>query len=305
MTATLEMPPGFWRTFRREMIDVDGVRLNVVRGGEGSPLLLIGGWPQTWHAWRRVIPPLAQTNTVIVAEARGFGESSKPPGPYDMATVAREMVGLMDALGHRGTFALAGHDIGAWIVHAMAADFPERIARLALLDGAIPGVSPSPSALAPQAVNNRVWHFGFNRLGAELNEALVRGREEIFFAWQFHNKAGRPDAIPPADVAAYIEAYKDPETLRAGFDYYRAIETNMAQNAKRIATPLRMPILIVAGEKGVGQAMVDGLCGIGPDLSGRVLPGIGHYVLDEAPSEVARELAGFLAGHAGGKPVER
>jgi pimeloyl-ACP methyl ester carboxylesterase len=295
MTAALEMPPGFWRTFRRQRVDVGGVALNVVQGGDGPPLLLIGGWPQTWHAWRRVIPPLAQTNTVIVAEARGFGESGKPAGPYDMATVAGEMVGLMDALGHHGTFSVAGHDIGAWIAHALAADFPHRVARLALLDGAIPGVSPSPSALAPQAVNNRVWHFGFNRLGPELNEALVRGREEIFFAWQFRNKAGRPDAIPPADVAVYIEAYKDPDALRAGFDYYRAIETNMAQNAKRLQTPLRLPILIVAGERGVGQAMVDGLFGIGPDITSRILPGIGHYVLDEAPSEVAWELASFFA----------
>lgn len=305
MTAAFEMPPGFWRIFRQEQVDVAGVRLNVVLGGDGSPLLLIGGWPQTWHAWRRVASALARTHAVVVAEARGFGQSSKPAGPYDMATVAREMAGLMEALGHRGGFAVAGHDIGAWIAHAMAADFPERVERLALLDGAIPGVSPSPSALAPQAVNNRVWHFGFNRLGAELNEALVRGREEVFFAWQFRNKAGRPDAIPPADVAAYIKAYKDPETLRAGFEYYRAIETNMAQNARRIATPLRMPILILAGERGAGQSMVDGLSGIGPDMSNRVLPGIGHYILDEAPNAVARDLADFFAGHAGGKPGER
>jgi pimeloyl-ACP methyl ester carboxylesterase len=297
MTDALEMPPGFWRTFSQRHVDVGGTDLNVVHGGGGPPLLLIGGWPQTWHAWRRVIPPLAKTNSVIVAEARGFGESSKPVGAYDMATVAREMVGLMDALGHHGAFSLAGHDIGAWIAHAMASDFPHRVERLALLDGAIPGVSPSPSALAPQAVNNRVWHFGFNRLGPELNEALVRGREEIFFAWQFRNKAGRPDAIPPAEVAVYVDAYRDPEALRAGFDYYRAIETNMAQNAERLATPLPMPILIVAGERGVGQAMADGLSGIGPHLSSRILPDIGHYVLDEAPGEVARELARFFAGN--------
>ena len=295
MSEEIAMPPGFWQTFRRERVDVGGVVLNVVRGGTGTPLLLIGGWPQTWHAWRHVIPPLAKAHDVIVAEARGFGQSDKPAGGYDLTTVAREMVGLMNRLGHRGPFALAGHDVGAWIAYAMAADFPARVTRLALLDGAIPGVTPSPSALAPAPVNNRVWHFGFNRLGPELNEALVRGREDVFFSWQFRTKAARPDAIPEADIAHYVAAYRDPDALRAGFDYYRAIETNLAQNAIRKATPLAMPILLVAGEKGVGQAMVEGLAGIGPLMESRVLPGVGHYVLDEAPDAVAEALGAFFA----------
>jgi pimeloyl-ACP methyl ester carboxylesterase len=296
LSDRFSMPDGFWRTFREERVRVGEIDINVVRGGEGAPLLLIGGWPQTWHAWRRSMLALARTRETIVAEPRGFGESAKPAGPYDLATVAREMLALMDMMGFTGAFDLAGHDVGAWIAYAMAADFPRRVARLALLDGAIPGVSPPPSALAPPAVNNRVWHFGFNRLGPDLNEALVRGREDIFFSWQFRTKAGSPDAVPREDVDLYVDAFRDPDRLRAGFDYYRAIDANLAQNALRRAKPLAMPVFLLAGERGVGQAMVDGLAGIGSQMSSRILPGVGHYILDEAPDAVAEALLAFFGG---------
>jgi pimeloyl-ACP methyl ester carboxylesterase len=268
--------------------------LNVVQGGHGPPILLIPGWPQTWYAWRAVMPVLAKDRTVIVAEPRGMGDSDKPAGPYDLAILAQDLASLMEALGHRAPFDLVGHDVGAWIAYAMASDYPTKIARVALIDAAIPGVSPAPSALAPATVNSRVWHFGFNRLGPELNEALVHGREDLFFGWQFRSKAARPDSIGEDDIAVYVKAYSTPDALRAGFDYYRAIETNLVQNAHRKQAQLAMPLLLVAGEKGVGQAMVDGLANIGTAMSSHILPGIGHYVPDEAPEELAACLRAFF-----------
>jgi pimeloyl-ACP methyl ester carboxylesterase len=290
MAVSLDVFEGF----RRDRIDVGGVRLHVLRGGEGAATLLVGGWPQTAHAWRRVAPILAREHHVIIAEARGFGLSDKPAGPYDLTTVAAELAALMDALGNE-RFSFVGHDIGAWIGYALAADHPSRVSCAVLIDAAIPGVSPAPGVMAPEAVNNRVWHFAFNRLGPELNEALVRGREQEFFGWQFRNKAGRPDAISDADMAVYIDAYRDPDTLRAGFEYYRAIETNMSENAERLKRKLGTPILLVAGEKGVGPAMLDGLAHIGMRVTGRVLAGVGHYVPDEAPDELAAIALDFLA----------
>jgi pimeloyl-ACP methyl ester carboxylesterase len=257
-------------------------------------VLLVGGWPQTWYAWRGVMPILARDRHVIVAEARGFGRSDKPLGSYDVGTVAGELVALMDVLGHSRRFDFVGHDVGAWIGFAMAADRGDRVARAVLIDAAIPGVSPPPSVMAPQAVNTRVWHFGFNRLGPELNEALVRGREDEFFGWQFRNKSASPGAMSDSDIAVYVKAYRDPETLRAGFDYYRAIEIDIAQNAERLKRKLEMPVLLVAGEKGVGQSMLDGLAGIAMHVSGRVLTGIGHYVPDEAPEALAEVLLDYL-----------
>lgn len=285
-------PPGFWHTFRSERVTVGEVGLHVVQGGSGPPLVLIAGWPQTWYAWRNAMPALAEGRTVIAVEPRGFGASDKPAGPYDLGTVAAELVALMDRIGHAGPFSLAGHDVGAWIGYALAADFPGRVKRLALIDAAIPGVSPPPSALAPPAVNRRVWHFGFNRLDADLNEALVRGREEVLLSWHFRNKAARQ--LSAEDIAVYVEAYRDPDTLRAGFDYYRAIDANLVRNAQRAAKKLAMPILLVAGEQGVGGAMIEGLSAIGTEMSHRILPGVGHYVPDEAPEELARILAAFF-----------
>jgi pimeloyl-ACP methyl ester carboxylesterase len=290
----MALPSDFWTTFNAERIAVRDLRLNVVRGGQGPPVLFVPGWPQTWYAWRHVMTLLAGHRSVIVVEPRGMGESDKPIGGYDLATVARDLVSLPEALGNRGPFDLVGHDIGAWIAYAMAADFPTQIARVALIDAMIPGVSPPPSALAPAAINNRVWHFGFNRLGAELNEALVRGNENLFFSWQFRTKAAHPDAISDDDIAIYVKAYSTPDALRAGFDYYRAIETNVAQNAQRMKTKLTMPLLLVAGEKGVGRAMVDGLIGIGEKMTSQVLSGVGHYVPDEAPQPLVDCLRRFL-----------
>jgi pimeloyl-ACP methyl ester carboxylesterase len=237
---------------------------------------------------------LASRRSVIVVEPRGMGESDKPNDGYDLATVARDVVALTEALGNHGPFDLVGHDVGAWIAYAMAADFPTRITRVALIDALIPGVSPPPSALAPAIINNRVWHFGFNRLDAELNEALVRGNENLFFSWQFRTKAARPDAISDDDIAIYVKAYSTPDALRAGFDYYRAIEANVAQNARRMKTKLAMPLLLVAGEKGVGQAMVDGLIGIGANTTSQLLSGVGHYIPDEAPQALVDCLRRFL-----------
>ena len=288
------LPPRFWTVFHSDRIKVGAVHLHVVRGGVGPPAMLLAGWPQTWYAWRNVMCKLALTKTVIVAEPRGFGQSDKPRGSYDLTTVGRDLIDLMDILGYRDPFDLVGHDVGAWIAYAMAADHPSRISRLALVDAAIPGVSPPPSALAPKAINNRVWHFGFNRLGPELNEALVCGREHAFFSWHFRNKAGRPDALSEADIATYVEAYSNPEALRAGFDYYRAIEVNLAQNAVRVQKKLEIPVVLIAGERGVGQSMLTGVSQIALNVSGHLLPEVGHYVPDEAPVELADLLQSFL-----------
>jgi pimeloyl-ACP methyl ester carboxylesterase len=290
----MALPSDFWATFNAERIAVRDLWLNVVRGGQGPPVLLVPGWPQTWYAWRCVMTLLASRRSVIVVEPRGMGESDKPTDGYDLATLARDLVSLPGALGNRGSFDLVGHDIGAWIAYAMAADFPTQIARVALIDATIPGVSPSPSALEPAAINNRVWHFGFNRLGAELNEALVRGNENLFFSWQFRTKAAHPDAISDDDIAIYVKANSTPDALRSGFNYYRAIDTNGAQNARRVKTKLAMPVLLVAGEKGIGRAMIDGLIDIGDNVTSQILPGVGHYVPDEAPQALVDCLNRFL-----------
>lgn len=141
---------------------MDGLLLHAVVGGRGPALLLLCGWPQTWYAWRFLMPALARDFTVVAVDPRGVGLSDKPEGGYDSGIVARDLIGLMEALGHQ-RFAMVGHDVGMLTGYAMAADYPERIERFACSEGIIPGVAPSPPLLGDRRLNDLLWHFAFNR----------------------------------------------------------------------------------------------------------------------------------------------
>src|SRR5262249_19210949 len=124
------LPAGFTKTFKGRFVQANGIRQHVVIGGDGPPLLLIHGWPENWYAWRFLMPTLARDFTVIAVDQRGIGLSDKPADGYDSATLASDLVALMDALGHQ-RFALIGHDTGYIIGYALAADYPDRVARVA------------------------------------------------------------------------------------------------------------------------------------------------------------------------------
>lgn len=172
--SSLRLPDGFLDVFTSRLVEVNGLRLHAVTGGDGPALLLIGGWPQTWYAWREVMLALARQHTVVAVDSRGAGLSDKPDDGYDAGTLAADLVALMAALGH-DRFDVAGHDIGTWTGYALAADHPERVGRLAIVEAVIPGLTPSPPFFGPAAANLKLWQFGFNRL-TDLNEELVRGR---------------------------------------------------------------------------------------------------------------------------------
>lgn len=191
-----DLPDGFADTFTSHYVTAGDVRLHAVVGGGGPPLLLQGGWPQTWYAWRLIMPALAAHHRVVVIDPRGVGLSGTPHDGYDTATLAADAVALMSALGH-DRFAMIGHDIGMWTGYAVAADHADRLDRLVVAEAAIPGLSPVPSPIGDGRANDRLWHFAFNQL-PELNEKLVAGREDIFFGHQFATKSIRP--LPPAAV---------------------------------------------------------------------------------------------------------
>src|SRR3712207_860266 len=135
------LPRGFSKTFTSQYIHAGGLRQHVVVGGDGPPLLLVHGWPQNWYAWRLLMPALAQDFTVIAVDQRGMGLTDKPQDGYDSGTLASDLVALMDALGHE-QFAVVGQDTGYLIGYALAADHPDRVARLVLTE--IPGVLLPP-----------------------------------------------------------------------------------------------------------------------------------------------------------------
>ncbi|WP_203840299.1 alpha/beta fold hydrolase [Winogradskya humida] len=294
--SSLRLPEGFTDVFTSRIVEVNGLRLHAVTGGEGPPLLLIGGWPQTWYAWREVMPALAREHTVVAVDSRGSGLSDKPDDGYDAGTLAADLVALMAALGH-DRFDVVGHDIGMWTGYALAADHPERVGRLAVVDAIIPGVTPTPPFFSPASVSQRFWHFGFNRLADHLGEELVRGRERLFFGYQFTQKAATPETIPPYAVDVYVDAIvADPRGLRASFAYYRALDETTAQNEQRMKTRLTLPVLAVGGALYTGASAAATMRLAADDVTEVVLDDCGHYVAEEQPAQFTRILEDFLDG---------
>jgi pimeloyl-ACP methyl ester carboxylesterase len=290
------LPDGFTTTFTSRYVDTAGLRQHVVTGGGGPPLLLIHGWPQTWYAWRLIMPALARDFQVIAPDQRGRGLSGKPADGYDTATLAADLVALMDALGHQ-RFAVAGHDTGMWIGYALAADHPGRVAALAVAEAAMPGVSASPPLFGSTQANNQLWHFTFNRL-AQVNDQLAAGREHVYFGFQFA-KAAIP--LPEYAVRHYIDALAaDPAALHASFAGYRALEATIAQNQERRNRRLTLPVLAIGGAEGIGEGAANTMKLAANDVQSVVIPGCGHYCLEEAPEKVLAALTTFLAPYRDG-----
>jgi pimeloyl-ACP methyl ester carboxylesterase len=262
-----------------------------VIGGDGPPLLLVHGWPENWYAWRLLMPKLAERFTVIAVDQRGIGLSDKPHDGYDTGTLARDLVAMMDALGHQ-RFAVVGHDTGFAIGYALAADYPDRIDRIVLAE--IPGpplISASPPVFVPALVNNRLWHIPFCRVET-LAEQLVKGREEVFFGYEFAIQGGKPsdDAI-----AYYVALLSRPDVLPGSFGFYRALDATLAQNEQRKATRLTMPVLAIGGEQSYGAHVGEAMKLLGDDVQSVVIPGTGHWIAEDAPEAMLAALAAFLS----------
>jgi pimeloyl-ACP methyl ester carboxylesterase len=293
------LPAGFTDAFTSRYIDTGQLRLHAVIGGEGPPLLLVHGWPQTWYAWRMVMPTLARDFQVVAVDQRGIGLSDKPRGGYDTGTLASDLVALMDALGHQ-RFAVYGTDVGMPMAYALAADHPERLERLVVSEAPLPGVTPSPPLFLPPLLNARLWHLAFNQLPAEVNEALVRGREDIFFGAEFDASAGT-NKLPEDAVRHYIDTLAaDPDALRGSFGFYRAIPTTTAQNQQRKERRLTLPVLAIGGAESSGDMVGATMQLVADDVQTLVLPDCGHWVAEQAPEELLAALTAFLAPYRDG-----
>ena len=215
--------------------DVGDVTLHYVVSGEGYPIVLLHGWPQTWYEWRLMIPLLATRYTVIAPDLRGLGDSSRPLDGYDKKTVAADIWRLVhDTLGYR-EFHLVGHDWGGPTAFALAAAHPEAVSRLAIVDVVIPGDGGDFSQ------GGRRWHHQFH-MTPDLPEALITGRERIYLQWFYRTFAYDPCAIDAAAIDEFVRTYAQPGALRAGFAYYRAIGQDAADNAALVHLILSLPL---------------------------------------------------------------
>ncbi|WP_437610516.1 alpha/beta fold hydrolase [Erwinia sp. V71] len=288
-------PATFWQQFRHASLQVNGTRLHYVTGGSGEPVLLLPGWPQSWYAWRYVMPLLvAAGRRVIAIDPRGMGDSAHPAEGYDMASVAQDIHQLIVAEG-LGCVDVVGHDIGSWIGYALACDWPQDVKRLALFDAALPGITPPAPAGIPSAeANVKSWHFAFNRLD-DLPEILLSGREKAFLNWLFAAKASRLWAIDSTDLDEYVRVNQLPGALRAALSYYRTAFSpqGLAANQQRATRQLTQPVLAGGAEQGVGDVLFTTLSRVAQRVEGQIFAATGHYIPEEAPSALVASLLQF------------
>jgi pimeloyl-ACP methyl ester carboxylesterase len=283
-------------TFSDHTAAVNGIQIHYVIGGKGDPLVLLHGWPETWYAWRHVMPALAKNYTVIAPDLRGLGDSSKPITGYDGKTVAEDIHQLIGKLGFKTIF-LVGHDIGTQVAYSYAAAHPTQVKKLAVMELTIPGFAP-PGRMP-------LWWATFHQT-PDIPEALVEGKEIMYLSWFYHNLANNPAAITQADINEYVSHYSAPGGMRAGFEHYRAFPRDAIQNQNYSKTKLTMPVLAVGGGyipvlggKITMPSIIYGMKILAQNVQGITVPNSGHYIPEEQPDFVIKLLNNFFSGNPG------
>lgn len=271
--------------------DTGDVVLHYARAGTGDPVVLLHGWPQSWYCWRKIMPALAQRYTVIAPDLRGLGDSSRPLEGYDKRVIAEDIWKLTQHLRFDRYF-LVGHDWGGPVAFCLAATHPVAIRRLVMLDTAVPG-----DGSGTFSQHGRRWHHAFHQT-ADLPEALVAGREDIYLGWFYGQYGYTAGAIGPEDIEEYLRTYRQPGALRAGFAYYRALNKDVADNQTLLARgKLTMPVLALGGGKafGRGAETLESLKRVALDVRGGVIEDCGHWMAEEQPEAVTRAVLDFFA----------
>jgi pimeloyl-ACP methyl ester carboxylesterase len=278
---------------RSESAHVNGVDVHCLIAGKGEAVVLIHGYVQTSHMWLPLIDELARTHTVIAPDLRGVGGSSVTESGYDKVSMAGDVHALVEKLGFKKAI-VVGHDIGLMVAFAYAASFPTEVTRLALVDAPIPGIGPEWDQMYG---NPALWHFHFVNSPIALD--LVAGRERLFFEHFWTSFAANPAAITEQERSLYARVYATPGSMRAGFEWFRAFPKDVEDNRAFIAAPhgkLKMPLLTVAGEKSMGGALGAQGNRIAESTRAMIVPGGGHWLMEEKSTETVRALAEFVRG---------
>ncbi len=288
--------------FQAHDIDVDGTRVHALVGGEGPPVLLLHGYPQTHVMWHQVAPALAERHTVVLPDLRGYGDSARPPSEPDHSSYAKramaaDQLGLMRELGH-DIFAVVGHDRGARVAHRMCLDAPEAVTRVALLD-IVPTRYVFTHVDVALARTYEHWFFLSQQTG--LPEHLI-GLDPSYYlttklaAW---SSGDGIEAFAPEAVAEYVRCFSDPESIRATCEDYRAAATIDLEHDEVDAAAgrrIEIPLLLLWGADGFVGSSYDVLevwSEYAADLRGQALPG-GHFLPEEQPAATTAELLEFL-----------
>ena len=285
--APAQPPEGFQSAFAT----VNGVRLHYVSGGSGDLVVLLHGWPQTWYEWHRIMPDLAAQYTVVAPDLRGGGDSDKPvpdEAGYSKRLLAQDIHALVTELGFDRAI-IVGHDIGMMVAYAYAAQYPDEVRGLVMMDAPLPGVEPVWSEILKNPLS---WHFGFHA-EVELASSLVAGQEREYLT-AFYAKFGNIDAFTDDEINEYVRVYSDPDAMRGGFEWYRGFAIDEVDNATFAATKLAMPVLAVGGEFSSGPFMEAIATAVADNSRSVSIAGSGHWITEEQPQALAEELMTFF-----------
>ena len=266
---------------------VNGITMHYLIAGKGEPVILLHGYAENSHMWRPLMVELAKTHTAIAPDLRGFGRSSKPATGYDKKTMAQDVHALAQSLGLQHEV-VVGHDIGLMVAYAYAAQYPNEVDRIALMDAFLPGVGDWTTVW----LLRDLWHFHFY---GETPLKLVAGRERIYFEHFWNDFAADPKhSVPEVDRRFYARSYAQPGAMRAGFEVFRNFEQDAKDFAQFAQTKLSIPMLVLTGEKASGEFLIGQAKLVDTNVDGVVIKGKGHWLMEEAPQQVIPQLIAFI-----------
>jgi len=285
MSAAFEpFPP----EFQVRDIETNGTTIRVRVWGEGPAVVLLHGYGETGDMWAAMAADLVRDHRVIVPDLRGLGLSAKPAGGFDKKTQAGDLAGVLAALGV-AQIDLVAHDIGNMVAFQFAAQHPQRVRRLVLIDAPVPGVGPWEEILK----NPLLWHF---RFGGPDMERLVAGRERIYLDRFWNEFSADPTHFSEAAREHYARLYALPGAMHSGFEQFAAFDQDAADNRAWLATGARlpMPVLALGGEKSFGTTMAVVMRAAADDVREGVVTGSGHWIMEENPAMTISLVRNFL-----------
>jgi pimeloyl-ACP methyl ester carboxylesterase len=270
---------------------INSVEIHYLQAGSGpaTPVLLLHGYAETSRMWLPLIPKIDEGRVVIAPDLRGAGGSSKPDSGYDKKTLAQDIHALAQSLGFKKMIVI-GHDIGLMVAYAYAAQYPDEVERIALMDAFLPGVGDTSGIF----LLRDKWHFNFY---GETPLKLVAGRERIYFEHFWNDFAADPKhSIPEKDREFYTSEYARPGGMRAGFEYFRAFDQDGKDFAAFAKTKLTIPMLVLSGEKSGGEFLINQGRLVDTNVDGVIIKGSGHWLMEEAPEQTIPALVAFVNG---------
>jgi haloacetate dehalogenase len=287
--------------FERERVKTGEVEIDLVRRGDGPPVLLLHGYPQTHAMWHLVAPRLAEDSTVVAADLRGYGDSSKPFGDEDHSTyskrkMAADQVAVMEALGF-DSFAVVGHDRGARVGHRLVLDYPERVTKLAVLD-----IVPTRHVFrtVEKELATAYYHWFFFIQPYDLPETLIGADPSYYLRKKLGGWGTALETFAPEALAEYERCF-DAATIHASCEDYRAsasIDLAHDEVDWDAGRKIECPLLALWGGRGVMESIYDVEAvwhQYANDVRGKPLDA-GHFLTEERPEETTQELKKFLAG---------